>query len=264
MANALDEAPTPATTPATTPVVAPAVPGSPEHDANMVSLFESKAGAPEATPEVPATERPAWLPEKFKTAEDMAKAYGELEGKLSQPKPPVEAPPVTPPAAAGGAVDWQALGAEVAADGKLSDASLAAVKAMGIPEDIINGYVSSQVKSVTEFRTSLEAEAGGAQQFETIRQWAAVNLSPGEKAALQGMVEGGVDTAKIAVQTMRARYQAAVGVVPTLLGGVVPGSSGAGFESTAQMVEAMSDPKYAKDPAFRAQVERRLAATTSF
>ena len=27
-------------------------------------------------------ERPDWLPEKFKNAEDMAKAYGELESKL--------------------------------------------------------------------------------------------------------------------------------------------------------------------------------------
>jgi len=29
-------------------------------------------------------ERPAWLPEKFKTAEDMANSYSQLEGKLSQ------------------------------------------------------------------------------------------------------------------------------------------------------------------------------------
>ena len=28
--------------------------------------------------------RPEWLPEKFKNAEDMAKAYGELESKLGQ------------------------------------------------------------------------------------------------------------------------------------------------------------------------------------
>ena len=29
-------------------------------------------------------ERPAWLPEKFKSAEDMANSYSQLEGKLSQ------------------------------------------------------------------------------------------------------------------------------------------------------------------------------------
>ena len=29
-------------------------------------------------------ERPAWLPEKFKTAEDMANSYSQLESKISQ------------------------------------------------------------------------------------------------------------------------------------------------------------------------------------
>ena len=32
------------------------------------------------------SDRPEWLPEKFKSAEDMAQAYSELEKKLGQPK----------------------------------------------------------------------------------------------------------------------------------------------------------------------------------
>lgn len=32
--------------------------------------------------------RPEWLPEKFNSAEDMAKAYSELESKLGQPSEP--------------------------------------------------------------------------------------------------------------------------------------------------------------------------------
>ena len=44
---------------------------------------------PETGPEVPIEEaqdnqdRPEWLPEKFKSAEDMAKSYTELEKKFS-------------------------------------------------------------------------------------------------------------------------------------------------------------------------------------
>ncbi len=30
------------------------------------------------------SERPEWLPEKYKTPEDLAKAYGELETKLGK------------------------------------------------------------------------------------------------------------------------------------------------------------------------------------
>lgn len=40
---------------------------------------------PTATPtEAAETERPAWLPEKFKTAEDLAKSYTELEKTLAE------------------------------------------------------------------------------------------------------------------------------------------------------------------------------------
>ncbi len=51
---------------------------------------EEKAST-EAVEQQPETElpqeqedRPQWLPEKFKSAEDMAKAYSELEKKLGQ------------------------------------------------------------------------------------------------------------------------------------------------------------------------------------
>lgn len=35
-------------------------------------------------PDAPPSERPAWLPEKFKTPEDLAKSYGELEGAFGR------------------------------------------------------------------------------------------------------------------------------------------------------------------------------------
>ena len=36
--------------------------------------------------EVPKETKPEWLPEKFADAQELAKAYGELEKKQSQPK----------------------------------------------------------------------------------------------------------------------------------------------------------------------------------
>ena len=43
----------------------------------------TEGGDPQLQPEV-QVERPEWLPEKFKSAEDMASAYSSLEGKLGQ------------------------------------------------------------------------------------------------------------------------------------------------------------------------------------
>ena len=41
-----------------------------------------------------SSERPGWLPEKFSNAEELAKAYGELEKKMSS-KPTEEKPVAT-------------------------------------------------------------------------------------------------------------------------------------------------------------------------
>lgn len=43
----------------------------------------TEGGNPMLEPDVPV-ERPEWLPEKFKSAEDLATAYSSLEGKLGQ------------------------------------------------------------------------------------------------------------------------------------------------------------------------------------
>jgi len=61
-----------------------------------------------------------------------------------------------------------------------------------------------------------------------------------------------------AIMGLAYRYQKENGNAPRLLGGEGAGSSG-GFESVAQLTAAMSDPRYSTDPAYRKQVEQRLA-----
>ena len=69
--------------------------GEQEPDQAHIDAMVAKAsGDAPQTPENPESdtdERPEWLPEKFKTPEDMAKSYAELEKKMSGGKEP-EAP----------------------------------------------------------------------------------------------------------------------------------------------------------------------------
>jgi hypothetical protein len=206
-----------------------------------------------------APDQPALILGKFKTAEDLAQAYTELEKKLGAPADPAKAPPA-PPAVTDGKVDWAAVQTEITSEGGLQPATAEALTKMGIPQNVIDGYVSSLQVQQQTFRTTLETEAGGAEQFETIRAWAGANLQPGEKAALQKMVEGGIDSAKLAIQTMRQRYESANGAFPSApAGGKAPGAASGGYASTAEMVADMKSPKYASDPAFRKMVEDRIA-----
>lgn len=232
-------------------VPAPApVPGTPAHDEAMAQKFDASQEKP-----------PELLLGKFKSAEDLAKAYQELEKKLGGADKPVDPPPAAPPPVVDGKVDWAAVQAEVASEEGLKPATVAALTKLGIPQEVIDGYVSSLQVQQQTFRTTLETEAGGAEQFETVRAWAKDNLQPGEKAALQKMVEGGLDSAKLAVQTMRQRYEAANGAFPSApAGGRAPGAASGGYASTAEMVVDMRDPRYGNDPAFRKMVEARVAA----
>jgi len=239
----------------------------------MAAKFDAAQTTPRdqgAPPQEPPADvqRPTWLPEKFKSPEDLAKAYSELEARLGQKAPEAPEAPAgdAPPAPEGKpALDWKALSQKIVDTGSLSDEDRAAVKAMGIPDDIIDTYVASQVQSMQSFAKALHDEAGGEAEYETIRAWAAQNLTDSEKAALQKLVETGLDGGKMAVQTMKSRWQAAVGRNPTNpVGGKPPGTSGIGYESVEQMKADMRDPRYSKDPAFRAQVERKVAASTAF
>jgi hypothetical protein len=227
-------------------------------------------GQPPVEPKQPpqgGPQRPTWLPEKFKSPEDMAKAYAELESRLGQPKPPE--PPQTPPQKtegqqqapqAGQQPDWNALSQEIVDSGSLSPESRAKVLSMGIPEAIVDGYVQGQVAQVKAFTSSLHEAAGGEQQYDTLREWAASNMSEPEKAALQAMVNQGIDGGRMAIQTMKARFEAAVGRNADFsVGGKPPGGFTAGYESVEQMKADMRDPRYSRDPAFRAMVEQKVA-----
>ncbi len=84
------------------------------------------------------------------------------------------------------------------------------------------------------------------------------NLPEQEIDAFNDLVNADQSTMRMAVNGMYARFVQSQGA-PLLqgeTGNMIP-NSGA-FQSRAQVVEAMSDPRYKKDPAYRQQVYNRL------
>jgi hypothetical protein len=73
-----------------------------------------------------------------------------------------------------------------------------------------------------------------------------------------------MNTIKMAVAGLKARYEQANGASSgRLIQGDVKGPSGGAFRSIAEIVEAMKDPRYAKDPAYRSDVEKRVALSNA-
>lgn len=255
-------------------------PGTPEYDAAMAAKFDA-ANPQGVTPEAPV--RPEHVPEKFWNAETgvidtaaWAQSYKELEQKQSQGKTET---PQTPAAGTEGAATDDAakaaleskglklddFSAEFQTTGALSDGSYQKLAEAGIPKPMVDAYIAGQQALAAQVQAQGFEVAGGKEQFEQMVKWASTGLTPGEIAAYDAAVTGGsVDQMKLAVAGLRARYEAANGREPGLLGGK-PGSGNApGYASRAEMTTDMKDPRYSKDPAFRAKVEAKLAATTAF
>lgn len=197
-----------------------------------------------------AGDRPSWLPEKFKSAEELAKAYSELEKKQSGKLDPIQ-PTAT--------LDFEAYSKEFADTGDLSEASITKLTESGIPADMVRQYVNGAKALAEQQVNNLTAEIGGKEVYGKMIEWAGKNLKPEQIEAYNKSVSASDPQQQaLAIRGLFAQYREAAG--PSLLAGRANGgSSQPPFESWAQVKAAMSDKRYATDPAYRKTVTERLA-----
>ena len=227
------------------------------------------ADSSKIVPPAEKVERPAWLPEKFKTVEDFKKSYEELESRLGKPAEPAK-PAITAADAAAKGVDLKALGAEYASTGALSEKSYTDLAAKGFDKATVDTYINGLKAEGEKIAGAMQEIAGGPEKLTNVLQWAQTNLTPAEAKAYNDLIDAGmVDAAKMTLAGIVGRYNAAVGTDPSLVAaspslgtaGVVP------FLSQQEVVDAMSarnnrgQKRYEVDPAYRAQVERRLSVS---
>lgn len=100
---------------------------------------------------------------------------------------------------------------------------------------------------------------GGQDQYQNMVSWAAQNLTPEEIQAFDQVVDRGDPfSVYFAVQALNYRFLNSEGFEGELLTGREPRSGGDVFRSTAELVRAMDDPRYDSDPAYRMDIEAKL------
>jgi hypothetical protein len=94
--------------------------------------------------------------------------------------------------------------------------------------------------------------------------WASKNLSENEQSTFNNLVEGGtLDEAKFAVQGLMMRSGTSFSPKqPELFEGTSDVTSSDAYGSVSQVTDAMNDPRYDKDPAYRKKVADKLARST--
>jgi hypothetical protein len=222
---------------------------------------------------------------KFKSAEDLEKAYLELQKKLGQkdegveddstsdsapdddsaPKEEEEQSPVSK------RVDFLREASEeyYSNDNALKPETLQKLKEMP-SEDLIDAYMEMQKNNPVAQAQPLSADAaktivdsvGGQDAYNDTLAWASDNLKPEEVAAYDNVVNSGnKDAIFFAVQALNQRYKDSVGFEGQQISGRAPKSTVKGFRSNAELANAISDPRYRNDPAYRYDIEQKLAAS---
>jgi len=225
----------------------------------------------------PTQSKPEGLPEKFNSVDELVKSYSELEKKLGEQSQPTEksVDPVSKAELKGqpksdldiatkavdsAGLNMDSLAEEFAKDGKLADGSYTSLEKAGIPKDYVDRFIAGQQAIADQQSSSVKEMVGGTQAYDTMSEWAGQNLSETEKTAYNSAVNSkDLEAVKLAVVGLKARYSQATGSEPKLVEGKSSASGEQGFQSWAQVTQAMSDPRYAKDVAYQAEVKNKLA-----
>ena len=216
---------------------------------------------------------------KFKDAEELEKGYIELQKKLGSPEEKAEEKVTetkdekvkdekveeeTKP------VDTSFLDNlwEEGVKGEYSKDTINQLKGMQ-PEDVAQMYLEYRNSQLTKEEPTgfseqdvaqLKSVVGGDEQYTEMMGWAKQNLTEGEVNMYDQVMEKGDPLAAFfAVQALTYRFNDARGVEGELLQGKAPNNSkGDAFASQAQVVKAMEDPRYEKDPAYRQEIYNKL------
>jgi len=210
---------------------------------------------------------------KFKTQEELLKAYQELERQRGEAKEEVESEDVEESTETEETPEEPKYSAfskasEEFANGEISEETIDELAKMD-SKDLIREYVKYYAENQQQVQAQATSEAdakaivdsvGGEQAYGEMVNWAAQNLSQDEIDAYNNVTNSGNTAAiKFAVEAMANRYANSEGYEAPMVTGRKSAPSVQGYRSNAELARDISDPRYSTDPAFRADVEARLA-----
>jgi len=256
----------------------------PSDDPDTLEAEEARDSASLEVGEKLEEEQNELLAGKYKDAEELEKAYIELQKKLgdsdTEPKEtPTDEKEETDDAEFNPFEDDQQADVvfkaseEFAENGEISPETQEAIKEMS-GEEVMEAYTRIN-KLVAEGGyenpgadqgpelgdadvEAIQNAVGGEQAYQNMVGWAQDNFTEGEIAAYDNALESGnLSTINLALQALYYRYADANGSEGEMIQGKAATAT-EGFRSQAEVVRAMSDPRYDNDPAYRQDVYQKL------
>lgn len=236
---------------------------------------------------------------KYKTPEELEKAYKELEAKLgnnnqqslqSEPDNQNKQTPQADPNSNNNAndnntnnnnqpdqppdpnaaqehleqkgLDFNKYQQEYVQNGQLSNDSLQELNKAGISQDVVDNFIAGRQAVAEKVQSEVFQTVGGQENFQQVAQWARDNMSQEEITAYNNAVNSeDVAATKLALQGIYSKYVAANGQPPQKVYSGETTSPSTGYQSWNEVTTDMNSDKYRNDPAFREQVQKKLAAS---
>ena len=211
-------------------------------------------------------EQESLLAGKFQNQEALEQAYLELQQKLGSSNDDsgdVEEESESLEADTG---FLDALWDEASSD-SISEETMSALSEMDSTE-LANMYLEyrNDVEQQTttadlsdESIASIQESVGGSNEYAAMIGWAQDNFSAQEIEMYDSVMDrGDPASAFFAAQALRYRFNETVGTDGQMLTGSASSDNADSFRSQAELVTAMSDPRYDNDPAYRNDLLSKL------
>ena len=209
---------------------------------------------------------------KYENAQELEKAYQELERKLGEKSEPVsekEESEIETEEEKSNDYEPNLLDAlwEEGTNDSLSEETFEELKNMD-PVEVAKLAMAqrNRMQGAPQSRDftdqdvdQIQGLVGGEENYNNMLGWAQQNLPSQEIELFDAVMdEGNRLAAYFAVKSMALSYQDSVGKDGQMVTGKAPRSDGDVFRSQQEMVEAMNDPKYHDDPAYREAIMEKL------
>ena len=215
---------------------------------------------------------------KFRDAEELEKAYMELQQKLGQPRDEATPEPKEEEESEVPKQDVELTEAHTlideaskeywANDGTISTEMMDKLGSMDA-KDLVQTYMEMQalndaapteVPDLTDREVmEIQSMAGGSDEYSQMTSWAGENLPPEDVQAFDSLIATGqMGAIRLAVAGLRSLYSEKVGYEGRMLSGKAATETVDAFRSQAEVVRAMQDPRYENDPAYRNDVFNKL------
>lgn len=161
-------------------------------------------------------------------------------------------------------VDFNSAVKEYETSGSLSEETIEALNKAGYPPEVIEAFIEGRVAMEERFTKAIYESVGGEKEYRSIVNWASQNLNKKSIDAFNRAIDNNnINAITLMLEGMKAKMVAKMGTAKKSIhgGASAPNGSPKGYNSKADVIKAMSDPRYGRDAGYTRMVEQQMWAT---